>query len=116
MLPKHAAYKAPLGEIQCPLEKADLIPLPILDIDKSSISGTIDILRTYIEQLGLEDCVVGSKKIMFRGDYLTVRNITRAIYQSQMEVHPIDCFEFIEPIAGFLHLQMNLLKLLFSAM
>ena len=115
VLPKYNAFKAPLREIQCPLEKADLLPLPVLDIDKSSISGTIDILKTYLKRLGLEDCVVGGKKIMFRGNFLTVRNITRAIYQGQIEVQPIDCFEFIEPIAGFLHLQMNVLKLFFSA-
>ena len=115
VLPKYNAFKAPLREIQCPLEKADLLPLPVLDIDKSSISRTIDILRTYLERLRLEDCVVGGKKIMFRGNFLTVRNITRAIYQGQIEVQPIDCFEFIEPIAGFLHLQMNVLKLFFSA-
>ena len=65
----------------------------------------------YLERLGIEDCVVGGKKVMFRVDFLTVRNITMAIYQSQMEIHPIDRFEFIEPIAGFLHLQMNVLKL-----
>lgn len=86
VLPKYDAFKAPLREIQCPLEKADLLPLPVLNINESSISGTIDILRTYLKRLGLEDCVVGGKKIMFRGNFLTVRNITRAIYQGQIEV------------------------------
>lgn len=70
----------------------------------------------YLERLGIEDCVVGGKKVMFRGDFLTVRNITRAIYQSHMEIHLIDRFEFIKPIAGFLHLQMNVLKSFLGAM
>lgn len=97
------------------MEKADLLPLLVLDLDKTSISRTIDIIRTYLERLRLEDCVVGGKKIMFRGDFLTTRNVTRTIYQDQIELCPIDRFKFIEPIAGFFHLQMNVLKLFFSA-
>ena len=115
MLPKYQVFQAPLREVQCPIEKSELLPLPVLDLDEASISGTIEILRTYLKRLGIENCVVGGKKVMFRGDFLTVRNITRAIYQSQMEIHPIDRFEFIKPIAGFLHLQMNILKLFLGA-
>lgn len=115
ILPKYQVFQAPLKEIQCPIEKSELLPLPVLDLDKASISGTIEILRTYLERLGIKDCVVNGKKVMFRGDFLTVRNITRAIYQSQIEIHPIDRFEFIKLIAGFLHLQMNVLKLFLDA-
>ena len=79
------------------------------------IAETIDILRVYLERLGLDDYVVSGKKIMFRGDFLTVRNVTRAIYQGQIEVNPIDRFEFIKPVVGFLHLQMNVLKLFLGA-
>ena len=63
-------------------EKSELLPLHVLDLDEALFSGTIEVLRTYPERLGLEYCVVDGKKIMFRGDFVTVRNITSAMYQS----------------------------------
>lgn len=87
VLPRYQVFRAPFGEVQYPMDKSELPPLPVLDLDEASISGTIKVLGTYPERLGLEYCVVGGKKIMFRGDFVTVRNITRAIYQSQMEIH-----------------------------
>ena len=86
-----------------------------MDLDKALILRTIKILRIYLERLRLKDCIVDNRKIMFKGDFLTVRNITRAIYQNQIEIHLIDRFEFIEPIAGFFYLQMNMLKLFLNA-
>lgn len=41
--PLYQKFEAPLQEIQCPIERADLIPLPTLALDESSIAGTIDI-------------------------------------------------------------------------
>ena len=52
---------------------------------------------------------------MFKGDFLTVCNITRAIYRRRYDAGDIDRFLFMEPIAGFLHLQMNVLKLFLGA-
>ena len=83
LLPKYTKWPTPLPDIQCRMEETDLIPLPTLPLDESSISGTIDILRSYIKDtLELEDHVMQDKCIMFKGDYLTVRNIRRAIYLS----------------------------------
>lgn len=84
-------------------------------IDESSIAGTIDIVKTYLERLRLEDIVVRKKQIMFKGDYLTVRNVTQAIFRRPEEERVIDNFQFIEPVTGMFHLQMNVLKLFLCA-
>ena len=115
LLQKYTRKSAPLSEIQCRIEKTDLIPLPTLPLDESSIAGTMKILQTYLARLGLEDVVVRNKRIMFKGDFLTVGNITQAIYRGRFEMCALHRFQFIEPIAGFLHLQMNVLKLFLCA-
>lgn len=116
LLPKYVKWPSPLSERRSRKERADLLPLPTLAIDEASIAGTIDIMRTYAQTLGLEDVAVQDKCIMFKGDYLTVRNMRRAIYRRQREPHPIHSFQFAEPIAGLFHLQMNLLRLLLNAL
>lgn len=113
--PLYQKFEAPLQEVRCSMEKADLLPLPTLALDKSSIAGTIDILKEYLERLGLEDIMVREKRIMFKGDYLTVHNITRAIFWRVGEERAIDNFQFIEPVAGMFHLQINVLKLFLGA-
>ncbi len=48
---------------------------------------------------------------MVKGNWLTIRNITQAIYQKQEEPEILYMLGWIEPIAGLFHLQMNILKL-----
>ena len=48
---------------------------------------------------------------MFKGDFLTIHNLTRAIYQQRYNMGEINQFQSIVPIARFLYLQMNVLKL-----
>ena len=48
---------------------------------------------------------------MAKGDWLTVRNITLAIYQKLEEPKILYIMGWIEPIAELFHLQMNILKL-----
>ena len=50
--------------------------------------------------------------VMFHGDYLTVRNMTRAMMHRAIEPDPVMQFQWVEPVAGLLHLQMNVLKML----
>ncbi|MCJ1346581.1 hypothetical protein MMC31_004799 [Peltigera leucophlebia] len=106
-LPKYMKWQAPLREVQCQIEKADIIPLPTLPLDESSIAGTIEILKEYLKRLGIEDVAIINKLLIFKGDFLTVRNVTRAIFRRQEELRSIDRFQFIEPIAGLFYLQMN---------
>ncbi len=101
----------PLKEIQYIKEKADILPLPTLPYDKSEISETIDILRELIQRLSLDNYVFEDKIVMVKRDWLTVRNITRAIYQKAEEPEILYTLGWIEPIAGLFYLQMNILKL-----
>ena len=116
LLPKYAKWPTPLPNVQCRMKQAELIPLPTLPLDEAVISETIDILKHYIKgTLELEDHVVQNTCIMFKGGFLTVRNVRRAIYRRHAEPLALDRFEYIEPIAGLFHLQMNVLKLFLGA-
>ena len=116
LLPKYPKWPTPLPGIRCRMDLADLVPLPTLPLDESSILGTIDILKVYLKDtLELDDHVVRNKCIIFKGDFLTVRNIRRAIYRRHGEPLALNRFQYIEPIASLFHLQMNVLKLFFGA-
>lgn len=82
----------PLKEIQCAVQAADILPLPTLSFDESKISGTIEILQELVIRLGLNPQILHGKKVIFKGNYMTVRNITWAIYYKQEELFYIDGF------------------------
>lgn len=111
-LPKYRKWSMPLEHMQCAVQKADIIPLPTLLYNEASISATIEIIRELAERLRLNLGRLWGKKIMFKGDLLTIRNIMGAIYRKQEEPTYMDSFAWIEPIAGVFYLQMTLLKML----
>lgn len=114
-MPQYTKLSALLNEIKCQVIKTKLILFPTLPLDKSSIAGMIEIVARYLARLGVTDVAVCNKHIMFKGDFLTVCNLTRAIYRQRYDVGEINWFQFIEPIAKFLHLQINVLKLFLGA-
>jgi len=73
-------------------------------------------LKRIAEELQLDADDIVDRRVMFHGDYLTVRNITRAMFRRVVEPDPMLRFVWIEPIAGLFHLQMNVLKLLMHAL
>lgn len=83
--------------------KADVISLLILSLKEASIAETINILRWLTERLGMKN-VLEDKVLPIKGDFLTVRNITHAIYQKQDEPNVLYKFSWLKPIAGFFHL------------
>lgn len=70
----------PLKEMQCAKDKANILLLPTLPYNESEISETINILRELIQYLDLDDYVFEDKVGVAKRDWLTIRNITRAIY------------------------------------
>ena len=92
------------------MRKADGIPLSILPLNEASIAETVYILRWLTKRLGLKD-VVEDKIISIKRDFLTVRNITRAIYRKQDKQNALYKFSWLEPIAGLFQLQINILRL-----
>ncbi len=83
-------WQAPLQEVLCRIEKADIILLPTLLLDKALIAGYINILKEYLKRLEIEDLVILNKLFIFKSDFFTRRNVTRAIYQRQEELRPIE--------------------------
>ena len=99
------------------MDPVDLVLLPILPLDVFLISDTIGILKVYLKDtLELDNHIVQNKCIIFKGNFLTVRNIRRTIYGQHGKPLTLNCFQYIEPIAGFFHLQINVLKLFLGAL
>lgn len=113
-IPIYSKWASPLPDIRCSLEKANILPLPTLAFNKGTISGSIDIIGELAERLELTNEVVREKIILIKGDLMTVQNCRRAIYRQQDELQPLDKFDWLEPMAGLFHLQMNLLSMLFG--
>lgn len=63
------------------LTKADIISLSTLVFNEETIIGTIDILQTIINWLGLIDEIVSNKVIIIYGDLLEVKNAKQTIFQ-----------------------------------
>ncbi len=45
---------------------------------------------------------------------MTIRNCQRVIYWRQEEILPLNRFHWLKLVAGFLHIQINLLSMLFN--
>lgn len=68
-----------LKDIRCSIRKTNIILLLILLLNKARIFETIDISYCLVERLDLES-IVEEKVIPIKGDYLTVKNLTCALY------------------------------------
>lgn len=79
LMPKYFNWPIPLKDIRCAIKKANVFSLLILPLNEATILETIDILRSLIERLGLKS-VVEDKIVPIKGDFLTIRNITQALY------------------------------------
>ena len=98
-------WQAPLREVQCQIKKADIISLPTLSLNEISIAGMIDILKKYLKRLGIENIAITNKLFIFKGDFLTVHNVTRAIYQRQEKLYLIPQYLFYRPTILFFFCQ-----------
>lgn len=85
------------------MRKVDVIPLLILPLNEALIAETVDILCWIIECFDLTD-IVENKVVPIKEDFVTVRNITRAIYWKQDEPNALYKFSWLELIAGLFHL------------
>lgn len=72
----------PLKDIQYPIGKTDIIPLPILPLSKVKISKTINIQCCWVKRLDLEG-VVKDNIVPIKDDYLIVKNVICALNQKQ---------------------------------
>ena len=101
-----------LLDIRCSLEKANLLLFPILAYNKSIILGIIDIFWELAQWFEITNEVVKNKIIFIIGDLMTIQNYRRTIYRQQDELLSLDRFQWLKPVAGLFHLQMNLFSML----
>ena len=109
---RYSVGEPPLSEVRASKSHADYMTFPTLDHNEASIDGTIAVLKDLTKLLHLKPFDMKNSCIMLNGDYLTVRNVMRAIYRRQEHSEPIHSFSYFEPVAGLFHLQMNVLKML----
>lgn len=79
LLAKYFNWAMLLKNIQCTMQKADIIPLLILPFNETSIAETVNILRWLTKCFGLTN-IVKDKIVPIKWDFLTVRNIICVIY------------------------------------
>lgn len=70
----------PLKNIQFAIRKANVVLLPMLPLDELKIITTIDILHCLSNYLGLAD-VIKDNVISIKRVFITLKNITRSLYQ-----------------------------------
>lgn len=80
-----------LKNILYQIRKTDIILFSIYPLNKSKISETVSILSCLIECMGLKS-IVKDKVVSIKDNYLTIKNITHAIYQKQNKLD--DSFKF----------------------
>lgn len=100
--------------MKCLFIKADVVLLSTLTFDKGTIIGTNDVFQTIVIQLDLTNKMVSSKIIMMREDLFTVQNMQKSIFQLQNKLIILDKFDWLKPIAGLFHLQINLFTMIFN--
>lgn len=61
--------------MQCIIQIVNILLLLIFSFDKSKITSTIKIFQEFIKRLGLDNHILYNKKIIFKGNYMTVQNI-----------------------------------------
>lgn len=111
---KYSAWEPPLKTQKCPLQRADILPLPTLAKNEASVAETIEILQEYMETLGVAPAQLDNVSVMINGDLMTVQNINRAVHRRQDERLPEHKLEWAEPVPGLLHTQMTALRMFFK--
>lgn len=94
------------------VRKSDIYTLPTLDLNEAKIDETITILGVMSQELDLDLNKMHDRLVMVKGDLLTVRNINRALFQRHEALDDSGTFDFVEPVTGLFHLEMNILRLL----
>ena len=120
-----------------PVEKSDLHTLIAFNRNEAVINEVIEIILDIMAELELSPAELLDKVILFKGDYMTVRNILydfpgsramdfgprpytngefirRAAFRRQ-EDEPIHQLRFVEPVIGLFHLQMCILGTIYKA-
>ena len=110
---------------QLPIQQTAIITLPIFPNNEAKVSEITNIVRGITERMAYTPEDVQASKIVFTGDFLTVRN-TRYCFCScqtnsdrlaiarQSYALPHAYLHYIEPVAGLFHFQLQVLTTLYQ--
>ncbi|HEU0046039.1 MAG TPA: hypothetical protein VFQ43_00375, partial [Nitrososphaera sp.] len=106
-------------------EKHLVHTLPIYEKNEGAVREMIDILQSIADDLGMTSEQLKNALILFKGDFLTVRNIRfvksdarliliRLAQRQTSENFPEKDLSFIEAAAGLFHLEIAVVEILFA--
>lgn len=113
LIPKYLMWDPPLMSERCSLEKANILPLPILATIKPLVLETITILQEYADVLGLWSHDLADHRLIINGDFMTVRNITQASFLRRDQYRE-NTLDWVEPVIDFFHIQKTALKMMYN--
>lgn len=90
---------------------SSLFTLPVLSLDETKVEELMQALAMMIEELGQNEAGLDMMIALVSGDWLTIRNIVLGLYQLQDGENVKERLDFLEPVIGLFHLQMNVLKI-----
>lgn len=91
-----------------PIIQTKLYPLPTLRLNEGRIDETISVIEAIEREIGTDGDYYADGKLsqFIAGDFVTVRNTLRALYQRTECIMPGDSKGYIEPFFGPLHYRM----------
>ena len=110
---------------QIPVQQTILHTFPAFDRDEKDITQMSGCMHDISEQLGVNGENMQGKKMMIKGDQLTVQNAwyipfptsvyypPRLAMEQQEESSLVSQLNYFEPVAGLFHFKMAILNLLF---
>jgi hypothetical protein len=104
----------PQGDIRIPVQKTTQIPGKVVDASESSIGGNIQVLDAIRSQGGVAFSKeqLTDKVVLVHGDLGTVERIEGAQQARSVELDPVNRLQWVLPVFGLPHLQMNAVEAL----
>ncbi|RPA71413.1 hypothetical protein BJ508DRAFT_336047 [Ascobolus immersus RN42] len=96
------------------LKASKLFTLPVFDLDETKIEELMCVFTVIVEELDQSDKGLDLMIGLVCGDQLTVRNTVLGLYQLQDGETADERMDWIEPVIGLFHLQMNVLGVVMS--
>lgn len=99
----------PQTDDSIPVHKTDIYPLPVMDIDESSIVGNAEVIETMFEELGYPVTSPESQREVkvISGDLLSITNLRSAGTTRIGHEHPSKTFANCATTHGFFHGQLH---------
>ncbi|KIP01919.1 hypothetical protein PHLGIDRAFT_79897, partial [Phlebiopsis gigantea 11061_1 CR5-6] len=95
-------------------EKTEFFPLPALDQEEASVSGTIKVVtRIFRELLGFSVELIDTELRLMVGDWLTIRNLRLMKAERVDELSSFQRMDWVQEVPMPFHFQLNAMYMLF---